>query len=182
MQRQNEDLTSYKQKTINQMKEMSEREKMLLEIAKQAIEINQNIGAALSGSLMLALYNIDKPREAVDIDIICNALCENGIGFPRVPDGFKKVEIDGDKSEVDAICFKNEEGIRIDFMFSDENRILKDGFWCGDLRDLFGAKHYYSTHDKSDESRKKHESDINYIAENNEVIKLIMEQINDSTC
>ena len=55
---------------------MTDREQRLLEIAKEVIDNNRDIDAKLTGSLMLAVMNIDKRREASDIDILCKTLCE----------------------------------------------------------------------------------------------------------
>ena len=98
---------------------MTEKETQLLEIAKEIIELNKGINAKLTGSLMLAVMGLNKRREAVDIDIICDYLCEKEDGFPIVPKEFKECGIDGSRSEVSAIQFKNSDGLKVEFMYSE---------------------------------------------------------------
>jgi len=98
---------------------MTNKEKQLLEIAKETIELNKGLNAKLTESLMITVMGLNKRREAADIDIICDYLCEDGDGLPSIPKGFKECGMDGSKSEVDAIQYVNDEGIKIEFMQSE---------------------------------------------------------------
>lgn len=147
---------------------MTENELRLLEIAKEVIELNENLGARLSGSLMLAVMGINKRREASDIDIICDYLCEKEEGFPFVPNGFSVVIIDGTRSEVEAVQFKNSDGLKIEFMYSDEKTAEINGINCGELKMLIDAKQRYAANDSNNESRRKHVKDLDYLFKNNE--------------
>jgi len=141
---------------------MTAKENTLLEIAKQVIDMNYQLGAALTGSLMLCVRGIVKQREASDIDIICSYLCEKDEGFPIVPKGFKQIDMDGRKSQVDAIAFENSEGIKIDFLYSDEKIDDVDGLPCAQITNMMAAKLQYSIHDLSEESRLKHKQDVEF--------------------
>ena len=148
---------------------MTENELKLLEIAKEAIELNKNIGAKLTGSLMLAVIGLNKRREATDIDIICDILCEDkkSDGFLFAPKGFELNYMDGSRSEVKAIKFVNSEGLKIEFMHSEEISQKINGILCGELKLLIEAKKKYSENDLSDESRQKHADDLDYLFKNN---------------
>ena len=151
---------------------MTEKEKILLEIAKKALCLNKNIGARLTGSLMLAVMGFNKRREASDIDIVCDYLCENEDGLPIVPVGFKLVEMDGSKSDVNAIQFENEEGVKIDFLCSEDvPEMPKEvgGIMCGELGCLIEAKRRYAANDKGIVSLAKHELDLVYLFNNNQI-------------
>ena len=146
---------------------MTEKELKLLEIAKETIHLNEHLGAKLTGSLMLAISGLNKRRDASDIDIICDYLCERDDGFPIVPSEFKEIQMDGSKSEVGAIQFVNKDGLKIEFMYSEELSTEINGVQCGELKWLIDAKRRYSENDKDDESRKKHIDDLKYLFENN---------------
>lgn len=148
---------------------MTEREKLLLEIAKEALKLNADLGAKLTGSLMLAVRGINKRREASDIDIICEYLCEEGSGFPKVPKGFTYEDMDGLRSAVDSVVFKNSEGVKLEFMCSEEYGECIDGVDCTYLRNLMGAKERYAKNDRQEESRTKHLLDVQYIYKNNTI-------------
>lgn len=141
---------------------MTEKESNLIEIAKEVIDLNHQLGAALTGSLMLCVRGIVKQREASDIDIICSYLCESDEGFPIVPNGFKQIDMDGRKSQVDAISFENSEGVKIDFLYSDEKVDDVDGLPCAKIINMIAAKLQYSEHDLSDVSRLKHKQDVEF--------------------
>lgn len=148
---------------------MTNKEKILLEIAKKTLGLNSNIGAKLTGSLMLSVRGLKKRREASDIDIVCDYLCEHEDGMPIVPTGFKLVEMDGGRSEVDAIQFENKDGIKIDFLCSDEMREEVGGVACGELKCLIEAKRFYAANDKDIVSKAKHELDLAYLFNNNQI-------------
>jgi len=149
---------------------MTQSEQELLELAKQVIELNdKNLGSImLTGSLMLAVRGLNKAREAGDIDILCSMLTAYELGHPVMPAGFKEVGIDGMKSEVNAIQFKNEDGIKVEFMHSEEPRDLVDGVYCAQVNGMLYAKVLYSSRDKNEESRKKHVADVLYFLEHND--------------
>lgn len=148
---------------------MTERENELLEIAKNVISLNKGIDAKLSGSLMLKHRGFKTRREAGDIDIICDFLCENKFesGYPDVPGGFKLVDMEGGKSQVEAIQFKNQDGVKIEFMVSDERGEVFDDILCASVSQLIAAKLDYSINDKTEESRHKHLFDLLYIFDYN---------------
>lgn len=148
---------------------MSNKEKKLLEIAKETIELNQHLCAKLTGSLMLAVMGLNKRRESSDIDIICDYLSEDRNGYPFVPKGFKTCGMYGGGSEVDAIQFINDEGIKIEFMCSEEELNIIEGIKCGELNMLIEAKKRYVKNDKNDFSREKHELDLEYLYKNNKL-------------
>ncbi len=149
---------------------MKQNEERLLEIAKTVIEMNADIEAALTGSLLLLHDSYRIRREATDIDIICIALCETHFGSPNVPDGFKLLERDGSGSNVESVVYKNEEGIKIDFMFSEERRETIDEIFCGSVENLVREKLGFARNDKDEESRMKHLQDVIYLIDNNDMI------------
>ena len=65
------------------------KKEKLLEIARTVIEMNTDIEAALTGSLMLLHNSYRIRREATDIDIICMLYEKKTFRSPNVPDGFK---------------------------------------------------------------------------------------------
>lgn len=142
-------------------KEITENEKLLLEKAKVILSMNYDIGAALTGSLMLAVRGIERRREAVDIDIVCEYLCEKEEGFPSMPSEYKLSEMEGGKSEVEAIQFASKiDSAKIDFLYSDEEIECVDGIMLGSVKELIEAKERYAENDKCDESRGKHQLDL----------------------
>ena len=145
-----------------------------LEIAKEVIEKNKELSAKLTGSLMLNHLGLSTRREIGDIDIICEFLCEqeDSEGFPWVPKGFKLTGMDGGRSEVDAIQFINEDGLKIEFMASDEIGELVDGVPCASVVELVSAKLTYSRNDRSEESRLKHLDDVIYLLSNNQNLQI----------
>ncbi|WP_088656241.1 hypothetical protein [Geofilum rhodophaeum] len=141
---------------------MTQQEQMLLEIAKDIIELNSWCDAALTGSLMLKHRGIETGRDARDIDIIVEELDEED--SPTVPSGFELVDTAGSKSELEAIQYKNEEGVKVDFLFSEELREIHGGIVCGSLKCLIEAKSGYAKTDIG-ESRQKHEFDLKQIGD-----------------
>ena len=158
---------------------MTENEIKLLEIAKEIISLNRDLDARLTGSLMLAIMGINKRREASDIDIIYTYLCEKDDGFPCVPKGFKLVSMDGNRSEVDAVQFKNESGLKIEFMYSEEAVEEINGIKCGELKYLIEAKQLYAKNDLNDESRQKHIDDLEYLYKNNDIESFFNQKTNN---
>ena len=146
---------------------MTEKETQLLEIAREIIELNKGINAKLTGSLMLAVMGMNKRREAADIDIICDYLCKKEDGFPIVPKEFKECGIDGSRSEVNAIQFKNSDGLKVEFMYSEETAKEINGVACGELNWLIEAKQEYAKNDKDEQSKAKHTLDLAYLFKNN---------------
>ncbi len=146
---------------------MTEKELKLLAIAKDVLRLNSDISAKLSGSLMLALMGLNKRREASDIDIVCDFLHEKEEGLPIVPSGFFIVGMAGSRSAVDAIQFENAEGLKIEFMYSEESSEIIEDVKCGSLKHLIDAKKSYAKNDISLESKTKHELDLAFLYENN---------------
>lgn len=141
---------------------MKKNEEKLLEIAKTVIEMNTGIEAALTGSLMLLHNYYHIRREATDIDIICSSLWE-----PNVPTGFKLLDWSGKGSHPNSVVYKNEEGIKIDFMLSEERRETVNGILCGSVENLVRAKLGFARNDKDEKSRMKLLQDIIYLIDNN---------------
>lgn len=158
---------------------ITEKEQKMLEIAEAVIEMNSDIKAALTGSLLLSFMGIDKREEAKDIDIIVDCLCEepNQEGFPIVPFGFKLVDLDGRKSSVDSMLFENKEGIILNILFSEEEKQIVNGLMCGDMKLMLECKLHYSRNDKAEESRNKHILDLEFLKANNPEIKTIIDSI-----
>ena len=149
---------------------MTQKEEKLLEIAKNVIAMNTGINAALTGSLLLVHSDYRTRREASDIDIICDTLCAKEEGSPNVPAGFTIVEMDGGGSEVDSIVYQNEEGVKIDFMWSDESKKTINGILCGSPEYLVRAKLSFARNDKTEESRQKHLDDVLYLINENDIL------------
>ncbi len=139
---------------------MKPHEKKLLEIAIDIIELNSWCHAALTGSLMLKHRGIETGRDARDIDIIVEELDQEDP--PTVPSGFELVDTAGSKSVHEAIRYKNKEGVKVDFLFSEEPREIHAGIVCGSLKCLIEAKGRYAKTDIG-ESRQKHEFDLKKI-------------------
>lgn len=147
---------------------ITEKESKLLEIAKEVIGLNVGLGAKLTGSLMLAIGGLNKRREANDIDIICDYLCEDSDGFPIVPVGFKKIDMDGCRSAVDSISFINQDEIKLEFMYSEEEAIIINEISCGSIAGVIKAKQHYVQNDKNESSKAKHELDLAFLFANND--------------
>ena len=154
---------------------MTEREKQLLKIAIEIIELNSEINPRLTGSLLLAIKGINKRREAVDIDFVCYGLCEEEDFYPKMPDAFIETDMDGKSSQVDAIRFENKDCLKVEFMQSyeshdDSDDVLIDGDYtipCGNLTHLIAKKMRYSRNDLNAETKKKHTEDVDYLFANN---------------
>lgn len=151
---------------------MTPNEVELLKLAIQIIDDNQEIGAKLSGTLLLAYLGYKKRMEAQDIDIICDMMCETqGEEFyPVMPKEFKQIGIDGCRSSVDAIQFMNHEGLKVEFMYSDEIGQDIGEIPCTEVMPLLLAKNKYALQDKSEETATKHFLDLKYLFANNKSI------------
>jgi len=155
---------------------MNEREKKLLDIAISIIELNPDINPRITGSLLLALKGINKRREAQDVDFVCDDLCETESGYPIMPKGFKEVGMDGRRSCVEAIQFINEDGLKIEFMQNcetndDGDNVIIDSDYivpCGKLYIMILRKQTYIVRDLSEESKKKHSDDLEFLFANND--------------
>lgn len=151
---------------------MNENE--LLEIAKDVLEMNSYLSAKLSGSLMLFAMGLKKRRPATDIDIICEWFGEekDEEGFPMVPKGFKLNNMDGNRSQVEAMQFINDEGIKIEFMVSGEMGEIIDGIPCAEISMMVLAKLNYAKNDKTPENRDKHLDDLIYLFDKNKSLQI----------
>ena len=149
-------------------------EKELLEIAKEVISKNNKLNAKLSGSLMLYNMGLNKRRNATDIDIICECLYEDpkDDGFPWIPKGFKLADLDGSRSDVNAMQFINSDGLKIEFMSSEENGGLINDIPCAELSKMVLSKLRYSKGDITIESRNKHLEDLIYLFERNHALQV----------
>ena len=135
----------------------------LLEIAKQIIEDNNDINAALTGSLLLYHLGIETRNTSNDIDIVCDHLAEKDSGYPFMfPNKWKEISMDGRKSQVDAISFECD-GIKVDFLQSDDKKIVINGINCGSVIKLIERKIYYAKNDLSEESKQKHIDDLKFL-------------------
>ena len=86
-----------------------------------------------------------------------------------MPKGFSVVLVDGARSEVEAVQFKNSDGLKVEFMYSDEETIGINGVNCGELKVLIEAKQRYAANDLSTESRQKHAEDLEFLFKNNQI-------------
>lgn len=151
---------------------MTKTEKQLLEVAKQILKLNENRGLdiKLTGSLMLALRNIKKPREAHDIYFLITEECvasENDDWCPVMPKGFL-MDYEGNRSSPDCIKFTNEDmNIQVDFIPAWEETEVVCGIPCGNVESCIAAKQEYADKDKSIESKNKHERDLEFIKKHN---------------
>ena len=131
----------------------------LIQIAKEAIALNCN--AALTGSLMCHMRGIKTRREPHDIDIVMYIDPELRC---KAPLGFWEYESIGNSSDPQAISFQNSEGIKIDFLHSEENDFEKiNGVMCANFDRMFFVKQQYAQTDRNDESRQKHNKDVEFI-------------------
>ena len=124
----------------------------LLELAKTIMELNKELNPMLTGSLMLYVRGINKRREANDIDILVNIIDYNKIA---IPDGFDQ----SSPCYPDVIQFKNKDGIKIDFLLSEETSENIDGINCGSTELMLNAKYMYYMIENSD----KHKLDLEFL-------------------
>lgn len=152
---------------------MTNNENKLLEIAKEVIRLNKcNLeGLKLTGSLMLYVRGIRKKRDAKDIDFICDCIYEKDEGFPIMPKGFNFNDMEGSRSQIGCLQFINDEGIKIEFMASEERNVeIIDDVPCAAIEDMFLAKLRYVKNDENAESKSKHINDLIFLLEKNELI------------
>ena len=149
-------------------------EKELLEIAKEVISKNNHLNAKLGGSLMLYNMGLNKHRDAADIDIICDDLCDDTKSerFPWTPQGFELYDIDGILSCVSAMRFINSNGLRIKFMWGEDIEKIINNIPCAELSQMVLYKLMYSKHDITSESRNKHLDDLIFLFVNNFNLKI----------
>ena len=133
----------------------------LLEIAKWVTD-NNSVG--LTGSMMFKLRGIDLEREPNDLDFVGFEGTQNRIDKIKVPKGFFYKSQDGAGSEVNSVIFYNKElGIKLDFMYSEEDIDFDLEIPLGDLQECIQAKIRYVKNDKSNESNEskaKHLRDL----------------------
>ena len=101
---------------------------------------------------MLYVRGITKRREANDIDILVNVIDYNKIS---IPDGFYQIP----PCYQDAIQFKNKDGIKIDFLLSDETSENIDGINCENVELMLDAKYRYYMSENSE----KHKLDLEFL-------------------
>lgn len=138
---------------------MTENESKLLEIAKEVIELNYHINAALTGSLMLSVRKIDKRRDATDIDILVKNV--NKIVKPK---GFwqRDIETEDEYEESDRYrFFENKDGIHLDFFEGCANELIElvNDIPCGSIQAMLDAKFEYW----EDNGNDKHYEDLKYL-------------------
>lgn len=71
--------------------------------------------------------------------------------------------MDGGRSQVEAIQFVNSEGVKVEFMQSNEGTELINGVPCGNVDYLIQLKEYYVKNDKYQPSIEKHKLDLEYL-------------------
>ena len=133
---------------------MTLKEYELLQIANRIMLNNSHLNPALTGSLMLSIRNIDKRRDAKDIDILVNDLntvnCIEGMDqkTPVYPDSVRYVIGE----------------LHIDFLpCINENIELVNNVRCGSVENMLNAKYKYYTEDKIGTSSKKHFEDLQFM-------------------
>ena len=169
----------------------TQKERELLNIAKEIINSFENEVAAIGGSLMLSCMGIRKLREANDIDIILkrdyykkvwggheddyfltehlkdrlnsnNIKVQKHIKKDHFDDFFDMFMNDEPSPYDDVFSFVLEDKTKIDFLLSETNRFFeKDGFFYSHINDLFYAKNRYMHFNN------KHAQDICYMYEHN---------------
>lgn len=147
---------------------MTKREQELLEIALEVLKLNDGRGLdlRLTGSLMLALRGVQKPREAHDIDFLITEECEayeNYVWCPIMPQGYV-MDYDGNRSQPGCIKFYNKElDVNVDFIPAWEKAEFVNDIPCGSIEGCLEAKQSYSLNDKQFESKQKHKADLEFI-------------------
>lgn len=169
----------------------TQKERELLNIAKEITNSFEYGVAAIGGSLMLSYIGARKLREANDIDIVLNSdyytkvwkshgdyhflseylknkLKNNNIKVQKhikkdhFDDFFDMFMSDEPSPYDDVFSFVLEDKTKIDFLLSESNRFFeKDGFFYSSLNDLFYAKNRYMHFNN------KHAQDICYMYEHN---------------
>lgn len=142
---------------------MTTREQQLFDVVKELFELNKGQELALTGSLMLAVRDIPKRREASDIDVIAatNVTLDDLV----LPD---YLALDTAKGYSLVSAANSDLKIKIDFLFSDEfddsdptkvPTVVK-GILCAQPFYMLEAKQRYAKHDKDSDTKRKHEMDI----------------------
>ena len=169
----------------------TQKERELLNIAKEITNSFEYGVAAIGGSLMLSYIGARKLREANDIDIVLNSdyytkvwkshgdyhflseylknkLKNNNIKVQKhikkdhFDDFFDMFMNDEPSPYDDVFSFVLEDKTKIDFLLSETNRFFeKDGFFYSHINDLFYAKNRYMHFNN------KHAQDICYMYEHN---------------
>lgn len=169
----------------------TQKERELLNIAKEITNSFEDGMVAIGGSLMLSCMGIRKLREANDIDIILkrdyykkvwgahednyfltehlkDRLNKNNIKVQRSIERnhdniFSDMLMDNDISPYDDVfSFVLKNETKVDFLLSETDCFYKkDGFFYSYINDLFSAKHRYMHFNK------KHAQDICYMYEHN---------------
>ena len=169
----------------------TQKERELLNTAKEIINSFENGMVAIGGSLMLSCMGIRKLREANDIDIILKRDCYKKVWEAHKDDYFltehlkdrlnsnnikvqRRIErnhdnifsdmlMDNDISPYDdVISFVLKDETKVDFLLSETDCFYKkDGFFYSHINDLFSAKHRYMHFNN------KHAQDICYMYEHN---------------
>ena len=150
---------------------MTKRELELLEIAKEILELNKNkfLELRLTGSLMLALRGIKKPREAQDIDFLITEDCvakKDEDYCPIMPVGFF-MDYNGKASSPDCIYFTKDK-LKVDFIPSWEKAEYVNNIQCASVDACLDAKYTYTLEDVKDVAD-KHFKDIEYIEDHNKL-------------
>lgn len=169
----------------------TQKERELLNIAKEIINSFENEVAAIGGSLMLSCMGIRKLRESNDIDIVLkrdyykkvwgaheddyfltehlkDRLNSNNIKVQKhIERGnddifFDMLTEDGASPYDEVFSFILENETKVDFLLSETDCFYKkDGFCYSSLNDLFYAKNRYMHFNN------KHAQDICYMYEHN---------------
>ena len=168
---------------------MTNSEEKLLTKAFQIMNVLERAGLnpRLSGSLMLSVIGVKKPREASDIDIVVDKSVmeslSDGQSVSSYATFFAHVLKDLHNESNDCVYgpevivkVKNAYGLsfiinetKVDLLpsFETENEIV-NGVKCASLFQLLLAKYKFSRDDESQASKSKHRVDIEYIMSNNE--------------
>lgn len=141
---------------------MTKKEKVLLEIARQVIMMNE--GCALTGSLLLAHLGLPKRREAHDIDIVTKKPIIQKDGGLNCGNDFKLQKGFFQSTPVypNELCvsFRNEKlDITIDFLYSPEEEFVNfHNIPCGSVIRMIQAKEFYSK--QPSQHSEKHKLDL----------------------
>lgn len=142
---------------------MTTREQQLFDVVKELFKLNEGQDLALTGSLMLAVRDIPKRREASDIDIIVSHYVE--LKDLVLPD---YLDFDTTKGYSLVSAANSDLKIKIDFLSSEEfadpdptkiPTVVK-GILCAHPFYMLEAKRKYAKHDRTEDTKRKHEMDI----------------------
>lgn len=167
---------------------MTDSEEKLLTKAFSIMNVLERAGLnpRLSGSLMLSVIGVKKPRDASDIDIVVDKSVMESLSDYQAVSAYATffLHILKDLHNESNDCVygpevivkvKNEYGLsfivndtKVDLIPSleTENEIV-NGVKCASLFQLLLAKYRFSKDDESPESKAKHRNDIEYIMSNN---------------